>query len=427
MTKTIIFDNGASSIKVGLVQHCQPKVVPNIVIRGKNDGINDKRYYIADQLSECTDFSSLYYRLAFEKGYLTNWGLERTIWDRVYKHVLKVEPADTQLIITEPIFNLSSIQEAYNQIIFEEYQVNSCYRTLAPQLCVYNDWHYLFGTDHSHDTVADCCVVVDSGYSFTHIVPFLKRKPITKAIKRIDVGGKLLTNHLKETVSFRQYDLMEETYIVNDVKEECCYISQDIMSDLAIAREPYPKNTIIQEYVLPDFTTTVKGHVRATPLSLQKQKKKKKRMDDDDDEEDDERMADQQVLLMNNERFMIPEILMHPSDIGMNQAGIPETIIQSVEQCDPSLHGLLYANIILVGGNAHIPGYQQRIEKELRQMIPTDYEFRVTVPDDPTIAAWTGGQKMMTSLGKSDLQKLFVSREEYLEYGSDVCKRKFGY
>lgn len=32
---------------------------------------------------------------------------------------------------------------------------------------------------------------------------------------------------------------------------------------------------------------------------------------------------------------MIPEILMSPSDIGIDQAGIPEAITQSVLACDP--------------------------------------------------------------------------------------------
>ena len=36
----------------------------------------------------------------------------------------------------------------------------------------------------------------------------------------IDVGGKLLTNHLKELVSYRQWNMMDETSIVNDVEEK---------------------------------------------------------------------------------------------------------------------------------------------------------------------------------------------------------------
>lgn len=47
------------------------------------------------------------------------------------------------------------------------------------------------------------CLVVDSGYSFTHIVPYIKGKKYKEGIIRIDVGGKLLTNHLKEIISYR--------------------------------------------------------------------------------------------------------------------------------------------------------------------------------------------------------------------------------
>jgi actin-related protein len=53
---------------------------------------------------------------------------------------------------------------------------------------------------------------------------------------RVDVGGKLMTNHLKELVSFRQWNMMEETYIVNDVKEKCCYVSTQFAADLEACR-----------------------------------------------------------------------------------------------------------------------------------------------------------------------------------------------
>lgn len=36
-------------------------------------------------------------------------------------------------------------------------------------------------------------------------------------IHRIDAGGKLLTNHLKEIISYRQLQVMDETYVMNQV------------------------------------------------------------------------------------------------------------------------------------------------------------------------------------------------------------------
>lgn len=114
--------------------------------------------------------------------------------------------------------------------------------------------------------------------------------------------------------------------------------------------------------MLPDYANNSTGHIRTTTASK------------------DNNNNTEQILMMNNERFMIPEILMHPSDIGLNQAGIPEAITQSVNACDTCknmnyllyyftyiysliivTHGLLYANIVLVGGNANIPGYQERM------------------------------------------------------------------
>jgi hypothetical protein len=42
-----------------------------------------------------------------------------------------------------------------------------------------------------------------TGYSFTHFVPVADKVPVYSAVKRLNVGGKLLTNFLKETVSYR--------------------------------------------------------------------------------------------------------------------------------------------------------------------------------------------------------------------------------
>ncbi len=46
----------------------------------------------------------------------------------------------------------------------------------------------------------------------------------------------MLTNHLKETVSYRQWNMMEETHIMNEVKEACCFVSEDFSKDLETCR-----------------------------------------------------------------------------------------------------------------------------------------------------------------------------------------------
>jgi actin-related protein 6 len=46
----------------------------------------------------------------------------------------------------------------------------------------------------------------------------------------------LLTNHLKELVSFRQWNLMEEFYVMNKVKEQSCFVTTNFSSDLEACR-----------------------------------------------------------------------------------------------------------------------------------------------------------------------------------------------
>lgn len=62
--------------------------------------------------------------------------------------------------------------------------------------------------------------------------------------------------------------------------------------------------------------------------------------DNDSDEDMSEPNEDEQVLTMNNERFTVPEILFNPSDIGMDQAGIPEAIVDAISSCDEGTNSM---------------------------------------------------------------------------------------
>jgi len=57
----------------------------------------------------------------------------------------------------------------------------------------------------------------------------------------------------------------------------------------------------------------------------------------------------EQVLLLNNERFMVPEAMFRPQDIGLQQAGVAEAVVQAVTAAHPALQPLLYTNIVLTG------------------------------------------------------------------------------
>ena len=359
-----------------------------------------RKNFIGEQLDECKDLSGLYYVLPFQRGYLVNWDTQRQVWDHILgSDVMNLQCDSHSLVISEPVYNFRSIQDAMNEIFFEDYKFNSLLHLPGSS---YSSFLY----QQAHPS-ALCCLVVDTGYSFTHIVPYYKGKIVEKAVKRMDVGGKLLTNYLKEIVSYRQLHVMEETYVMNQVKEDACYVSQDLLGDMEIARRRGSANTIMREYVLPDFSTRRRGFVREVATKSQSQQQ-----------------TDEQCLKLANERFSIPEILFHPSNIGIKQMGIPEAIAHSISLTPTPMHPHLYSNIIVTGGNALFPGFEARILSEVRKMAPDDYEVNVTVPEAPPSYAWLGGATLASASSKPG-HLVPVTLAEYKEHGHSLCYRRF--
>lgn len=383
-----ILDNGAYTAKVGLSTD-NPKIVPNCIMKAKSER---RRPFIGNQIEECRDASGLFYILPFQKGYLINWDIQKTVWDYIFsKECCPVNLNQFSVIVTEPPFNFPSIQEAMTEIFFEEYECHSLLRINTSSLSCYN-----YKSERSR---AKCCIIVDTGYSFTHIVPYVNGIKIKEGIRRIDVGGKLLTNHLKEIISYRQLHVMDETYVINQAKEDSCYVSQDFFKDMELAKKKLENNDIVKDYVLPDYTTLRRGFLKNPGVS-----------------------NEQQAVRLNNERFAIPEILFHPSDVGIRQMGIPEAIIDCLKACEEETWPHLLSNIVLTGGNAMFAGIRDRVYKEVRSLAPFDYAINVLLPENPITYAWHGGK----ALSKDPVfPSLLVTREEYEEEGQSLCFERF--
>ncbi|XP_063241280.1 actin-related protein 6 [Bacillus rossius redtenbacheri] len=388
-----VLDNGAYTAKAGFTSSSEPRVIPNCIMKAKSER---RRPFIADQVEDCRDASGLFYILPFQKGYLVNWDVQKSVWDHILgKDCFAVNFSDTPVIITEPYFNFSSVQDAMAEIFFEEYECQALLRVNSGDLSCYK---------YMHDTKALCCLLVDSGYSFTHIVPYIKGKKLKQGIRRIDVGGKLLTNHLKEIISYRQLHVMDETYVINQVKEDACFVSQDFVKDMEVAKKRGEENTIVREYVLPDYTTIKRGYVRQPGAPR------------------NENEGEQQTLLLTNERFAVPEILFNPSDVGIPQMGVAESIVHSIGSCPPETHPHLFANILLTGGCALFPGFQQRVESEVRSLAPEHFAVHVTVPPDPVTYAWHGGVLLSRD---PEFKSKLVTKEEYEREKQNVCAERF--
>lgn len=116
-------------------------------------------------------------------------------------------------------------------------------------------------------------IVVDCGYSFSHVVPYFDSQMINYGVKRfvvffltlpnrVNIGGKALTNYLKEIISYRHWNVMEETHLINGIKEKLCFVSLNYLHDLHACKST---NSFRREFVLPDYIHDFTGYVK--PLS----------------------------------------------------------------------------------------------------------------------------------------------------------------
>jgi actin-related protein 6 len=229
-----------------------------------------------------------------------------------------------------------------------------------------------------------------------------------------------MTNYLARVLSLRHYDMRNETYIVNEMKESACYVSLDFKGDLERAwkgtrgerREDYINGGgIAKDYVLPDFHTRSHGVVREYDPT---RASRGKRLAVSESSED--------VLTLRNERFTVPELLFNPSDIGMNQPGIPDLVLQSLKCLPLGLWPGFLANIVVVGGNSLLDGFVERLQDEIRKLSPQECVVIVTRPPDPITSTWNGGVNLARH---ANFKSLAVSKLEYEEYGSAWLARRF--
>lgn len=132
---TLVVDNGAYTIKAGLVRGAdidEPRIVPNCIARDRA-----RKVYVASDLEKCRDYSEIQFRRPVEKGNVVNWEAQKEVWDHEFiddKAALKCDPADTRLILAEQPNGLPALQTNCDQIVFEEYGFGSYYRGIGRRM-----------------------------------------------------------------------------------------------------------------------------------------------------------------------------------------------------------------------------------------------------------------------------------------------------
>jgi actin-related protein 5 len=136
---------------------------------------------------------------------------------------------------------------------------------------------------------------------------------------------------------------------------------------------------------------------------------------------DAESQKETNQIHLNVERIRVPEVVFQPTIAGLDQAGIVEIAANILtERLGDSAHrDDVLRDIFLTGGNTLFEGFEERLKRELRAVLPAEQSMRVRRAGDCVLDAWRGAAKWAGDKGG---RTSWVSREEWREMGGEYIK-----
>ncbi|PPQ64396.1 hypothetical protein CVT26_002103 [Gymnopilus dilepis] len=317
-----------------------------------------------------------------EHGIVTDWDDMERIWNWVYAEELGTLSEEHPVLLTEAPLNPRSNRDVAAQIFFDTFNVPALFTSVQAVLSLYS----------SGRTTG---IVLDSGDGVTHAVPVFEGFSMPHAIRRVDVAGRDVTDHLQLLLRKSGHHLhtTAEREVVRTIKEKCCYVA------LNPAKEEKDASGRSEEFRLPDGN----------------------------------------VIQLGPERFRAPEILFNPELIGQEYAGVHQVVVDSINRVDLDLRKSLFSNIVLSGGSTlckgtcsvfmvmqilnEITGFGDRLLNEVKKLALKDVRIKIYAPPERKYSTWIGGSILA---GLSTFKKMWVSAEEYQE-DPDIIHKKSGF
>eukprot|EP00826_Nyctotherus_ovalis_P061132 TRINITY_DN8668_c0_g2_i2.p1 TRINITY_DN8668_c0_g2~~TRINITY_DN8668_c0_g2_i2.p1 ORF type:complete len:381 (-),score=144.04 TRINITY_DN8668_c0_g2_i2:80-1222(-) len=368
--RAVVIDNGSGLTKVGKAGEDVPRsIFPTIIGKPKTPGlmvgVDQKDVYIGNEVKEKK--SILKVDVPIVKGVIREWEDMKKIWQYAIREGAQTSPEEQEILLTECPLNPKKNREELTKIMFEEFNVPSLYLGIQAVMSLYA----------SGRTTG---LVIDSGEGITHAVPIFEGYAIPHAIQRINIGGKKLTEYLRELLKDdERFTGITDLETYQRIKEKLCVVAQD-------------------------YDTEVKE------LSENKNAPRT------------EMLIDGNTISLGAERLKVPELLFQPGPSKKKaKEGIHKYADDAIKKCDQDIRKELYKNIVLAGGSTMFPRMGERIQKEIKALAPTMTTVEYFAPPERKNSAWIGGS-IISSL--ASFTPMFITKTEYKEEGPEIVHSK---
>lgn len=339
MDDVLVLDIGSSYTKVGPATKEAPTIIFHTIVGepklSKRMGEKKaKDLFIGNEVLD--HFGVVKSKFPVKKGVVRDWGS----YEALLKYALNrtdLNFKEVPLLYSFPPFFQERMIDRIAKLLFDRIGVPSLVACSHP---------YLIKQVSSKENA----LIVESGGGRTSITPVFNDRVSLSLSSSFPIAGRDITERLAKLLEARGYNFATpaEKENIRQMKEKLCYFASDFSKERK-------KNTkeIQKTYRLPDG----------------------------------------REITVSEERFESPEIMYRPREIGRREPPLHEKIYDVIRSCEITIKPKLVRNIILSGGNTLIPGFKERLQKELEEALPSKMREKLSISEipDPNIAVWRGG------------------------------------
>ncbi|KAI0356605.1 actin-like protein Arp4p [Trametes cingulata] len=341
-------------------------------------------------------------------GLVQNFDSVPPLINHAFKEVMRCEPAEHPVLVTEAPWNTPANRERMAEIMFEEFQV--------PAFYIANT-----GVLNAFAAGKGSALVIDIGQSTASVTPvvdgFVLRKGLTHCAlpQLVHAHAKhLLTN---ATATRPAIQLVPHQLIASKMPVDTGVPPKFTLREDRAAGTTDTWRAWAEAHEVDEWIQSVAG---VLPQGW------------------NEQAANQQgprhyefptganYYFSGVERYAVGEqFFTHSPQLVASNPNLPKTmpalIMNSIQSCDPDLRQVLMGNVVLTGGGSFFSGFADRLNSELTRQFPV---VKVHAPGNPTerrYGGWLGGS-ILASLGT--FHQLWISKEEWQEHGKAIVGQR---
>ncbi|GJE84617.1 actin-related protein [Phanerochaete sordida] len=419
----LVLDIGTSTIRAGYAGDDTPKaVIPtcygyteeqgdgDVSMEGSEEGAQlpkKKTTLYVGQNGPSVWRAGMHVAHPVQNSLITDFAPIPAIVSHAFKEVMRTDPSEHPVLVTEPAWNTTENRERMAEIMFEEFDV--------PAFYIANT-----GVLNAFAAGKGSALVIDVGQSTASVTPIVDGFVLRKGLSHSGLP-QLIYAHAKHTLTTPQPG-----------RPGIQLIPHQLIANRQTVDATFPPKFTLREDRVPGVTDSWRSWYEAREVDEWVQSVAGVLDQGWNDQAAAQRGPRHYEFptgyntYFGAERFNVGELYFsHTPQLVASNPNLPKTIpaliSSALTACDPDIRQVLLGNIVLTGGGSMLSGFADRLSAELQRNVS---HVKIHAPGNPSerrYGGWLGGS-ILASLGT--FHQLWISKEEWKEHGKAIIGQR---